>query len=205
VNVRGVFIAAQAALKHLSQGGRIISIGSCVGERMMTPGLVAYSATLRRWSASSRDPSRATSQARTSPWTAAPTPDGAGPRPGARSHLPRKVDRPAGTVGNTRDSAAGAGNSPGPTGDSGRNLAIGAGLGSRSTGDLRSGPLGACGGTARRAIRVVTTRCRIGKSRGCGCNSSGSNTRQQNRCELREFCFHADRLPPRSGLLNRPK
>ncbi|MCV7178072.1 3-oxoacyl-ACP reductase family protein [Mycolicibacterium sphagni] len=45
VNVRGVFIATQAALKHLSQGGRIISIGSCVGERMMTPGLVAYSAT----------------------------------------------------------------------------------------------------------------------------------------------------------------
>ena len=26
-------------------GGRIINIGSCVGERMMTPGLVAYSAT----------------------------------------------------------------------------------------------------------------------------------------------------------------
>jgi 3-oxoacyl-[acyl-carrier protein] reductase len=45
VNVRGVFIATQAALKYLSEGGRIISIGSCVGERMMTPGLVAYSAT----------------------------------------------------------------------------------------------------------------------------------------------------------------
>jgi 3-oxoacyl-[acyl-carrier protein] reductase len=45
LNVRGVFIATQAALKHLPEGGRIISIGSCVGERMMTPGLVAYSAT----------------------------------------------------------------------------------------------------------------------------------------------------------------
>lgn len=45
LNVRGLFIATQAALKHLSEGGRIISIGSCVGERMMTPGLVAYSAT----------------------------------------------------------------------------------------------------------------------------------------------------------------
>ena len=45
LNIRGVFIATQAALKHLKSGGRIISIGSCVGERMMTPGLVAYAAT----------------------------------------------------------------------------------------------------------------------------------------------------------------
>jgi 3-oxoacyl-[acyl-carrier protein] reductase len=45
VNVRGTMIATQAALKHMKEGGRIIMIGSCVGERMMTPGLVAYSAT----------------------------------------------------------------------------------------------------------------------------------------------------------------
>jgi 3-oxoacyl-[acyl-carrier protein] reductase len=45
INVRGVFVATQAALKHLKKGGRIITIGSCVGERMMTPGLAAYSAT----------------------------------------------------------------------------------------------------------------------------------------------------------------
>ena len=45
LNVRGVFIATQAALKHIKEGGRIINIGSCVGERMMTPGLAAYSAT----------------------------------------------------------------------------------------------------------------------------------------------------------------
>jgi 3-oxoacyl-[acyl-carrier protein] reductase len=45
LNFRGVMIATQAALKHLPNGGRIITIGSCVGERMMTPGLVAYSAT----------------------------------------------------------------------------------------------------------------------------------------------------------------
>jgi 3-oxoacyl-[acyl-carrier protein] reductase len=45
LNFRGVLIATQAALKHMKTGGRIISIGSCVGERMMTPGLVAYSAT----------------------------------------------------------------------------------------------------------------------------------------------------------------
>ena len=45
INIRGRFVATQAALKHMKNGGRIIMIGSCVGERMMTPGLVAYSAT----------------------------------------------------------------------------------------------------------------------------------------------------------------
>jgi 3-oxoacyl-[acyl-carrier protein] reductase len=45
INFRGTLIATQAALKHLRNGGRIIMIGSCVGERSMTPGLVAYSAT----------------------------------------------------------------------------------------------------------------------------------------------------------------
>jgi 3-oxoacyl-[acyl-carrier protein] reductase len=45
LNVRAVFVTTQAALKHMNNGGRIINIGSCVGERMMTPGLAAYSAT----------------------------------------------------------------------------------------------------------------------------------------------------------------
>src|SRR5246127_2480775 len=45
INVRGTFIATQAALKQMNNGGRIIMIGSCVGERAMTPGLVPYSAT----------------------------------------------------------------------------------------------------------------------------------------------------------------
>jgi 3-oxoacyl-[acyl-carrier protein] reductase len=45
LNFRGVLIATQAALKHMKSGGRIISIGSCVGERNMTPGLTAYAAT----------------------------------------------------------------------------------------------------------------------------------------------------------------
>jgi 3-oxoacyl-[acyl-carrier protein] reductase len=45
LNLRGVFVATQAALKHIGEGGRIIMIGSCVGERNMTPGLAAYSAT----------------------------------------------------------------------------------------------------------------------------------------------------------------
>ena len=45
LNLRGVFITTQESLKHMRDGGRIISIGSCVGERMLTPGLVTYSAT----------------------------------------------------------------------------------------------------------------------------------------------------------------
>jgi 3-oxoacyl-[acyl-carrier protein] reductase len=45
LNLRGVMIATQAALRKMQDGGRIITIGSCVGERMMTPGLVAYAAT----------------------------------------------------------------------------------------------------------------------------------------------------------------
>ncbi|AXC13270.1 3-oxoacyl-[acyl-carrier protein] reductase [Acidisarcina polymorpha] len=45
INVRGVFVATQVALKHMNDGGRIITIGSCVGERVLTPGLVPYSAT----------------------------------------------------------------------------------------------------------------------------------------------------------------
>jgi 3-oxoacyl-[acyl-carrier protein] reductase len=45
LNIRSVFVTTQAALKQMNNNGRIISIGSCVGERMMTPGLVPYSAT----------------------------------------------------------------------------------------------------------------------------------------------------------------
>jgi 3-oxoacyl-[acyl-carrier protein] reductase len=45
INIRGTFATTQAALKHMNDGGRIIMIGSCVGERLMTPGLVAYAAT----------------------------------------------------------------------------------------------------------------------------------------------------------------
>src|SRR5882724_11356907 len=45
INIRGVFVATQAALKHMRDGGRIIMIGSSVGERNMMPGLVPYAAT----------------------------------------------------------------------------------------------------------------------------------------------------------------
>ena len=42
VNVRAPFVAAQAALRHLTAGGRIISIGSNVAERAVFPGLSLY-------------------------------------------------------------------------------------------------------------------------------------------------------------------
>ena len=45
LNFRGILVATQAALKSMNDGGRIIMIGSCVGERNLTPGLVAYAAT----------------------------------------------------------------------------------------------------------------------------------------------------------------
>jgi 3-oxoacyl-[acyl-carrier protein] reductase len=45
LNIRGVFVTTQAALKNMNENGRIIMIGSCVGERNLTPGLAAYAAT----------------------------------------------------------------------------------------------------------------------------------------------------------------
>ena len=46
VNVRAVILASQAAAKHLPDGsGRIITIGSCLGETVPFPGLAVYSAS----------------------------------------------------------------------------------------------------------------------------------------------------------------
>ena len=45
INIRGVLVATQAALKHMKSGGRIVMIGSSVGERVAAPGLVPYAAT----------------------------------------------------------------------------------------------------------------------------------------------------------------
>ena len=42
VNVRGVFVATQAVLRHMNTGGRIINIGSCNAERMPFAGGAAY-------------------------------------------------------------------------------------------------------------------------------------------------------------------
>lgn len=43
VNVQGPFFSSQAALKYIPDGGRIISIGSCLAERVTGPGITLYS------------------------------------------------------------------------------------------------------------------------------------------------------------------
>jgi NAD(P)-dependent dehydrogenase (short-subunit alcohol dehydrogenase family) len=45
VNIRGVVIAIQEALVHMSDGGRIINIGSCLANRVAMPGIAVYSMT----------------------------------------------------------------------------------------------------------------------------------------------------------------
>ena len=42
VNLRAVFVATQAASRHMAAGGRIITVGSCNAERMPFPGGAAY-------------------------------------------------------------------------------------------------------------------------------------------------------------------
>jgi len=42
INVRAVFVATQAAVKHMKEGGRIINIGSTNAERMPFPGGGVY-------------------------------------------------------------------------------------------------------------------------------------------------------------------
>jgi NAD(P)-dependent dehydrogenase (short-subunit alcohol dehydrogenase family) len=43
VNLRAPFVASKAAARHMGEGGRIISIGSNLAERVTDPGLSAYS------------------------------------------------------------------------------------------------------------------------------------------------------------------
>lgn len=45
VNVRGVILASASAIPHLGEGGRIISIGSCLAERVPFGGSTLYSMT----------------------------------------------------------------------------------------------------------------------------------------------------------------
>ena len=42
INVRATFVATQAAVAHMKEGGRIINIGSCNAERMPHPGGAVY-------------------------------------------------------------------------------------------------------------------------------------------------------------------
>jgi 3-oxoacyl-[acyl-carrier protein] reductase len=43
VNVRGVLVATQSAVRHMKSGGRVITIGSVSGERVGHPGASLYS------------------------------------------------------------------------------------------------------------------------------------------------------------------
>ena len=45
IHVRASFVAAQAAARHMRDGGRIISIGSCLGERVGGPNMTVYAAS----------------------------------------------------------------------------------------------------------------------------------------------------------------
>ena len=45
INVRAPIVAMQAAIKHMKNGGRIITIGSCLGQRVSFPGVTIYSMT----------------------------------------------------------------------------------------------------------------------------------------------------------------
>jgi 3-oxoacyl-[acyl-carrier protein] reductase len=42
IHVRAVFVASQTAARHMTDGGRIISIGSCLTERLPGPGMTLY-------------------------------------------------------------------------------------------------------------------------------------------------------------------
>ncbi|MCX5206714.1 SDR family oxidoreductase [Streptomyces sp. NBC_00237] len=43
VNIRATVVASQAAARHMSPGGRIITIGSCLADRVPGPGMTLYS------------------------------------------------------------------------------------------------------------------------------------------------------------------
>jgi 3-oxoacyl-[acyl-carrier protein] reductase len=45
VNLRGAIVAAQAAVPHMSAGGRIVSMGSCLAEHATLPGSSLYATT----------------------------------------------------------------------------------------------------------------------------------------------------------------
>ena len=45
VNIRGTILTTQAAIPHLKQGGRIITIGSNLAERVPFPGMTVYALT----------------------------------------------------------------------------------------------------------------------------------------------------------------
>ncbi|WNL46106.1 3-oxoacyl-ACP reductase family protein [Dyella sp. BiH032] len=54
INVRAVFVASQAAARHMGEGGRIISIGSNLADRVPAPGMTLYSMSKSALSAFTR-------------------------------------------------------------------------------------------------------------------------------------------------------
>lgn len=58
VNVRGPVLFTKAAIPHLGQGGRIVSIGSGLGERVPFPGITAYAMSKAALTAFTRGLSR---------------------------------------------------------------------------------------------------------------------------------------------------
>ncbi|MEE1792783.1 3-oxoacyl-ACP reductase FabG [Streptomyces sp. BE308] len=45
VNTRGAILTARAAAKHLPEGGRVVNIGSCLGEHVPAAGYAVYAAS----------------------------------------------------------------------------------------------------------------------------------------------------------------
>ncbi|WP_434030629.1 3-oxoacyl-ACP reductase family protein [[Pseudomonas] boreopolis] len=45
VNLRAVFVATQAVLPHMREGGRIVNIGSCLAARAGRPGIAVYASS----------------------------------------------------------------------------------------------------------------------------------------------------------------
>lgn len=108
-------------------------------------------------------------------------------------------DGSARTAWYARDSSTRPRFSPGATGDSGRDMAIGARQRPWAARNFGTGSLRARRRRAGRAVRVIATGSRrgrrrgfrIGESGGCDCDSCGSDTGEENWCELRKFRVHA--------------
>jgi NAD(P)-dependent dehydrogenase (short-subunit alcohol dehydrogenase family) len=54
INVRAVFVASQAAVRHMGEGGRVVSIGSNLADRVPAPGMTLYSMSKSALSAFTR-------------------------------------------------------------------------------------------------------------------------------------------------------
>ena len=85
VNVRGVFVAAQEAARHMGDGGRIITIGSVNAERMPFAGGSVYAMTKAAVAGLTRGLARDLGPRGITVNTVQPGPDRYGHEPGARA------------------------------------------------------------------------------------------------------------------------